>query len=288
MLHRILSRLSPEQKSRLRAIDRKARQIFVRTFRSYGNADLLRSLRAIGIRRGDTLMVHSSFRATSGFTGSPNDFIDTLIEAVGAEGHLLMVSMPYLSSTYTYLQQGKVFDVRKTVSQMGIISETFRRRAGVQRSLHPTHPILAFGPRAQWIVGDHEKCLYPCGVATPFDKVYQLGGKVLFFNASFFTLTFFHYLEELIKDSLDFSLFFPNPFEVPFIDFEGHRRTMQTYVYTLEANRRRRPQVLRDEFDEQNLVRQHRLGNSRFELIATEDAVRCLDSMAARGIYFYE
>jgi hypothetical protein len=63
---------------------------------------------------------------------------------------------------------------------------------------------------------------------------------------------------------------------------------MQTYVYTLEANRRRRPQVLRDEFDEQNLVRQHRLGNSRFELIATEDAVRCLDSMAARGIYFYE
>jgi aminoglycoside 3-N-acetyltransferase len=288
MLHRVLSHLSPEQKSRLRVIDRKVRQMFVRTFRSYGKHELLRSLAALGIQRGDALMVHSSFGGTSGFIGSPNDFIDTLIEAVGPQGHLLMVSMPYLSSTYAYLQQGKVFDVRKTVSQMGIVSETFRRRAGVQRSLHPTHPILALGPRAEWIVADHEKSLYPCGIATPFDKLFQLRGKVMFFNASFFTLTFFHYLEERIKDRLDFSLFFPEPFAVPYIDFQGRQRTMHTYVYTLEAIRRRRPQILRDEFDRRNLVKQQRLGNSRFELIGTEDAVRCLDDLAARGIYFYD
>src|SRR5262249_24446185 len=149
-------------------------------------------------------------------------------------------------SAYEYLQKGTVFNVRKTVSHMGIVSESFRRRSGVLRSQHPTHPVLAFGPRAAWVVEGHEHCLYPCGLGTPFDKLVQLSGKVLFFDVSFFTLTFFYYLEELIKEQIDFPLFFPEPFDVPFIDREGNRRVMKTYVYTLEANRRRRPQILKD------------------------------------------
>ena len=262
--------------------------MFVRRFRSYGKLELIKALRSLGIERGNALMVHSGFNRTKGFTGSPNDFIDALLEVVGPEGHLLMVSMPYMSSTFDYLQKRTIFDVRKTVSHMGVVSETFRRRPGVLRSLHPTHPILAFGPRAGWIVADHEKCLYPCGLGTPFDKLFQLGGKVLFVDASFFTFTFFHYLEERIKDRIDFSLFFPEPFEVPYIDSDGNRRVMRTYVYTLEANRRRRPQISRDEFDRQRLVKKQRLGNSHLELIGTVDAVRCIDEMAARGIFFYE
>ncbi|HEY2989751.1 MAG TPA: AAC(3) family N-acetyltransferase [Candidatus Binatia bacterium] len=287
MFSRLLAHLSPKQKSRLRSVDRLARQIFVRKFLSYRKPQLIKTMRALGIARGEALMVHSSFDVAGGFTGSPSEFIDALIEVVGPEGHLLMVSMPYLSSTYAYLQQGKIFDVRKTVSQMGIISETFRRRSGVLRSQHPSHPILAFGPRAAWLTKDHENCLYPCGLGTPFDKLFQLRGKVLFFNVSFYTFTFFHYLEERIKSRLDFPLFFPEPFEVPFIDLTGTRRIMRTYVYSLEANRRRRPEILKEEFDRQNLVKERRLGNSHLQLIATEDAVRCLDDMTARGIYFY-
>ena len=262
--------------------------MFVRNFLSYGKPELIRALRSLGIERGNALMVHSSFSTVSGFTGSPNDFVDALMDVVGPEGHLLMVSMPYMSSTFAYLQNGKIFDVRKTLSHMGVVSETFRRRPGVLRSQHPTHPILAFGPRAAWFVGDHEKCLYPCGLGTPFDKLFQLGGKVLFVNASFFTLTFFHYLEERIKERIDFSLFFPEPFEVPFIDLNGNRQVMRTYVYTLEANRRRRPQVLKDELDRQELIKYRRVGNSYLQLVCTEDAIRCLDEMAARGILFYE
>ncbi len=262
--------------------------MFVRRFRSYGKPELTNALRSLGIERGNALLVHSGFNRTTGFTGSPNDFIDALLEVVGPEGHLLMVSMPYMSSTFEYLQKGAIFDVRKTVSHMGIVSETFRRRSGVLRSQHPTHPILAFGPRAAWIVGGHEKCLYPCGLGTPFDKLFQLGGKLLFVDVSFFTMTFFHYLEERIKERIDWSLFFPDSFEVPYIDLNGNRQVMQTYVYTLEANRRRRPQISRDEFDRQHLVKKQRVGNSHLELISTVDAVRCIDEMAARGIFFYE
>jgi len=202
----------------------------------------------MGVKSGDALMVHSGFSRATGFTrtrgfiGSPADFIDVLMEIVGPEGHLLMVSMPYMSSTFDYLKKGAIFDVRKTISQMGIVSESFRRRSGVLRSQHPTHPVLAIGSRAGWLVDGHERCLYPCGLETPFDKLLQLGGKVLFFDVSFFTFTFFHHLEERIKDRIGFPLFFPELFEVPFIDRQGNRKVMRTYVYTLEANRRRRPQ----------------------------------------------
>jgi aminoglycoside 3-N-acetyltransferase len=287
MFSRILLCLSAEQKSKLRAFQKKAKRILIQTFRSYDKTQLIGAFRSLGIERGDALMVHSGFDTTNGFTGSPNDFIDVLLEVLGPEGHLLMVSMPYMSSTYDYLSQGKIFDVRKTVSHMGVVSETFRRRGDVLRSQHPTHPILAKGPKAAWLVEQHENCLYPCGKGTPFEKLLQLGGKVLFFDASFFTLTFFHYLEERIKHRIDFPLFFPQPFEVPFIDREGSRRVMRTYVYTLEANRRRRPQISKDELDKRGLIKYGRIGKSFLQLVRTEDLVGVIDDMAARGVFFY-
>ena len=246
------------------------------------------ALRSLGVERGDALMVHSSFHGAPGFTGSPSLFIDALIELVGPEGHLLMVSLPYLSSTYDYLKEGKLFDVRKTISHTGILSEAFRRRSGVLRSQHPTHPILALGPEANWLVAGHERCLYPCGLGTPFDKFQQLGGKVLLFNVTIYAFSFFHFLEERIKDQLKFPLFLPEPFEVPYIDFEGKRQLMRTYVYSSEAIRRRRFWVLTNELGRQNLIKAQHLGNSYLQLLGTRDLIRCLDEMTAQGIYFYE
>ena len=80
---------------------------------------------------------------------------------------------------------------------MGLVSEYFRRRPDVVRSLHPTHPILVHGPDAEAIVAAHPACLYPCGPDTPFDRLLALDGKVVFFNVEFAVFTFFHYLEHL-------------------------------------------------------------------------------------------
>jgi hypothetical protein len=63
---------------------------------------------------------------------------------------------------------------------------------------------------------------------------------------------------------------------------------MQTYVYSLEAIRKRRPQILKDEFHRQNIIKEQRVGNSHLQLVGTTDAVRCFDNMTERGIYFYE
>ena len=106
-------------------------------------------------------MLHSAFEPFHGFRGTIEELTNALLEAIGPEGNLLMVSLAYGSSSLEYLKNLKLFDVRKTPSMMGLVSEFFRRRPNVLRSLHPTHPMLALGPKAEWIVADHELSEYP-------------------------------------------------------------------------------------------------------------------------------
>ena len=208
MLQQILTRLSPVQKSKLRGWYHKGKVGFVQRFRSYDPATLKKSLAAeFGIGAGDTLLVHSAYGPLTGFQGSPNDLIDTLLEAIGPSGNLMMVSMPFFSSASEYLRKANVFDVRKTASKMGLISETFRRRPGVVRSLHPTHPVLVYGPAAEAMVSGHEDCMYPCGPGSPYEKFMELNGRVLFYGVTEFHFTFHHF--ELRERSFGADFFKP-------------------------------------------------------------------------------
>jgi len=287
MLSALLSRL-PLQKSKLRAVYYGLQQRLVDTFRSYGEPELLAALRGLGIAEGDTLMVHAGFSRRSGFKSSPTNLVETLLTAVGPEGHLLMVSMAYMSSAYEYLKQGKPFDVRKTVSHMGIVTETFRRRPGVLRSLHPSNPILAFGPKAEWIIKGHEGCAQPCGPGSPFEKLCGLRAKVLFYDASIYTLTFFHYLEDMLAERLPFKLFRDELMDAKVIDYDGVERLVQTFVYSEEAIRRRRPNIMTAELDRLGLIRRTHVGNSRLILLSTPDLVRVVSELADLGVFFYE
>ncbi len=241
MLRFLLSRLSSSQKTKLKALYLARKRQFIKRFLSYGSRDLESLLRVLGVTSGDTVMLHSSFNALSGFRGSPKELSDVFLRSVGPNGNLLMVSLPYSSSTYEYLKKRNTFDVRKTPSHMGIISESFRRREGVIRSFHPTHPVLAFGPKAEWITADHDKCLYPCGPGSPFEKFSQLEGKIVFFNVPFTTMTLFHYLEHLVERTLPFPLYLSEMFEVPSIDSTGKTTMIKTRVFSPDAVRRRRP-----------------------------------------------
>ncbi len=122
-------------------------------------------------------MLHSTFELSGGFCANIDALIDTFVRAVGESGNLLMVSLPYRSSSYEYLGRLPYFYARQTSSQMALISAVFRRREGVLRDLHPTHPVLACGSKAELIVSDHEKCAFGCGPGTPFEKLLLLNAR---------------------------------------------------------------------------------------------------------------
>ena len=158
---------------------KNSKKITERLF-SYTPTQLDYKLKTMGITEGDTILMHSGFKFLNGFNGTPDQVIECILNIIGHSGNLLMVSMPYRGSTYKYLKEGIPFDVNNTMSAMGIITETFRRRPGVVRSLNPAHPILAYGPAAEWIIADHEKTMYSCGKGSPFEKILRLNAKALF------------------------------------------------------------------------------------------------------------
>lgn len=279
--------LTARQKRRIREALRIAEKSLADVLFRHGPAELQNGLSRLGIRRGDTILVHSAFRRATGFRGSPQDVIACLLSAVGEEGNLLMVSLPYETSSYEHLRHDPLFDLRRTPSRMGIVSEVFRRREGVRRSLHPTHPVLALGKDAEWLVRDHEKCGTPCGAGTPFAKLREIGGKVLFFDVPFGNFTFIHHIEDLLEASLPFPLYRDESFPGRVLDQDGQPLVVPTRVFSQRAVSTRRPEVLERHLRDKGLLLRGRVGRTRLMVVGCEDAARVALEMAGREVFFY-
>jgi aminoglycoside 3-N-acetyltransferase len=277
--------LSGRQKRALKARINQAKQRIVTALRSYDAPRLITQLRRMGISESDTVLVHSNFEPLSGFKGTPKDVVNALADFLGSRGNLLMVSIPFRGSAYDYLAQNKVYDARKTMSMMGLITEMFRRRPGTLRSLHPTHPVLAAGKDAEWLVAGHESCRYPCGPGTPFEKFRTLNGKILFFDVGFGAITFFHHVEHLLMGDLPFPVYDERVFEAAVLDASGTRRTVTTQAYSKQFPRS--AEKLEQEMIKSGKIQKGRVGNSSLLLVTAEDVVACQTAMVKAGRYPY-
>lgn len=282
MLRKILSgTLDDKRKLALKSRYNTMRGFFIKSFMSYDGDGLVRRLRKMGIKETDTLLVHSNTNPDSGFKGAPVDAVNALVKAVGEKGNLLMVSIPFRGTSYDYLSKGKPFHKDKTISMMGLITEIFRRKEGVRRSLHPTHPVLAFGKDSAWITEGHERCKTPCGEGTPFEKFRKLGGKILFFDVGFGAITFFHYVEDVTRDMLPFPVYHKDPFFIKAFDENKTGHTVETYAFNKDV--KREAGKLESEMKKRGLIKYGRIGNSSLLLVDAEDVVRSQTDMIKAG-----
>jgi hypothetical protein len=98
-------------------------------------------------------------------------------------------------------RQQPVFDVRTQPSEMGILSEVFRRRAGVVRSLHPTASIAAFGPLATELVSGHHLAPRTFGAGTPYARMAEYPTAIVGLGIAYFRcLTQVHAAEDLLGE----------------------------------------------------------------------------------------
>lgn len=282
MLSKIITgSLNEKQKLALKSRVNGIKGFFIKYLLSYDAEDLTRKLRDMGIKETDTLLVHSNTNPESGFKGAPLDLVSALVDFVGKDGNLLMVSIPFRGSVYDYLSKGKPFHKDKTLSMMGLITEIFRRKAGVKRSLSPTHPVLAAGKDSDWIVEGHERCKYPCGAGSPFEKFRNLNGKILLYDVGFGAITFFHHVEEITKDLLPFSVYHEQPFYTKAYDEKRNEYSVTTYAFNkdIRGDARR----LEPEMNKKRLVKYGRIGNTSLILIEAADVVRCQTEMIRTG-----
>ena len=200
--------------------------------------DIVTGLRAIGLRAGATVLVHSSlssFGRVAGATATEaaNTVIEALLEVTGPRGTLML---PTFSGSATFGPDNPpVFDVRHTPCNTGRIPETFRARSDARRSLHPDHSIAAVGPRTDELLHDHELSPLPCGPDTPFGRLARSeDGYVLFLGADLACNTMFHHVEEIAGAPYHLQ---PGPTEATVIDYEGRRRTVSVWLHRWDTER---------------------------------------------------
>jgi aminoglycoside 3-N-acetyltransferase len=213
--HRIIKRLN-----------RKVSRQFNRVFSHVDREMLVNSFRNIGLDKGSIVCVHSSLSRLGHVVGGADAIIDALIETVRPEGCIMMPSFSMGGSMMSYLDRGEIFDVRNSPSNVGFITEVFRKRPGVLRSLHPTNSLLAWGKRAKEFLRDHDKSLTPYGPDTPYGRIAEEENSFILMLE-----THIHSLLHHLQERVNFPNFFlPEERKVCFIDDKGKKRTMRTKV----------------------------------------------------------
>ena len=172
----------------------------------------------LGICRGDTVLVHSSLKSMGVPGLTPREVFEGRLEAIG-DGTIVF---PTLS--YEYCNPGqRVFDVRTTPSNVGAIPEYFRTSfEGAIRSLCPTHSCAAYGRDAEYITCDQHLDTTPCGEHSPFRKLRNLNGKVLFLGCGCNCNTSMHAVEELVEPDY----LYGDSYEYTLIDIDGKEHKM--------------------------------------------------------------
>ena len=159
------------------------------------HSSLKKNLLQSGILPSDTLLVHSSMKSIGEVEGGPDTVLDVLMDHSGREGLLVFPTLSY----DIYGKEEKIFSPEKTPSVVGLLTEMFRKRPGVVRSLHPTHSVAAYGKDAKDFCRDHEKFSTPCARKSPWGKLYDRKAKIFFIGTkSIACCTFFHGVEEFL------------------------------------------------------------------------------------------
>ncbi len=201
-----------------------------------------------------------------------------------------------ISSTYSgetgtaveYVKKGIVFDVKKTPSQMGFLTEIFRRSPGVIRSVHPTHPVAACGLLATEILREHSMAGTPCGRKTPYGRLLDHGGKILFLGTDIRVMTFFHTVEEILESQIPFSPFTKETFVVKSRDENGDLVITQTRLFEQYYSRRRNLEKLVPVLKRQHWWRESDLCNLKAILLNASDVLEATSILAKQRIYCYE
>ncbi|WP_158859329.1 AAC(3) family N-acetyltransferase [Lunatibacter salilacus] len=157
--------------------------------------DVIKSeLIGLGLKKGDKVLVHASLKSLGKLPDAAKTVTDAFLELLGNEGTLLMPALSYSSVT----KENPFFDWGHTPSCVGGLSEYFRTRTGAIRSIHPTHSVCALGKEAGHFTESHFNERTPVGSNSPFFKLKQAKGKVLFLGCGLKPNTSMHGVEELV------------------------------------------------------------------------------------------
>lgn len=199
---------------------------------------LARDFHLLGVRPGDTLMVHASIRSVGPIPGGAKTLLSALRDAVGTGG-TLMGFASWCDSPYEETLNGRylsperratwpVFDPRTAAvyGGFGMFNELMRIEPDAQRSGHPDASMVAVGPNARWLTAHHAfDDAY--GPTSPLARLVAASGRVLLLGAPLDAVTVLHLAEAVARVPGKRRV----SYEMPVLDEEGRRTWVRCSNY---------------------------------------------------------
>lgn len=231
---------------------------------------LKEQIRALGIEKDDTVLIHTSMRAVGPVEKGAEGVIEAFCQVL-SEGLFLV-------PTHTWAvvnRNNPVYDVRNTVPNIGALPRCAAFRRDGFRSLHPTHSIWGHGKDAEAFLAGEERSGTPAPVAGAWSRLADRKAKILLIGIGNERNTFIHAVDEMADIP---NRIHPEPFLVTIFDqegqehhtwFAGHYCTEHPHVSEQFINFDRA-------FTELGVWKEGRLGNAKVMIV---DSVKCRDTV---------
>lgn len=248
---------------------------------------LLYDLQVMGIKKGDNIMVHSSLSNIGYVDGGAKTVVDTLFEAIGTEGTMMMPAFAHSTFSKYYLDSNPVFDIMNSPSKAGAVTEEFRKRKNTLRSFHPTDSVCANGPLAEYLTNSHFNQITPYNEQSPYYKFALHHGKILNIGVPLNTsCTNLHTLEDAVD--FKFPIYHSKIYAVKMLNEKGEVKFMRTKVHDPAFSQKRKPDALIPVFEKDGVLKHYTFGEAK---VLLADAKGLFDSMLKnyheKGITMY-
>ena len=163
--------------------------------RGFVVADIVDALAQINVRRGDTVVMHSSLMhlgrpSDSSLSEYPKRVIEAVMSYLGEDG-TLAVPAP----NYDYGSKGLPFDLRRSPVErsMGVCSAHAMTLPNVQRSPNPIFSVACLGRHAVEVC--HPDTGTAFGAESAWDRLLAMDARILMLGSGVDDMTFIRYIE---------------------------------------------------------------------------------------------
>lgn len=246
----------------------------------YNVQDLPHRIEALGLEKGDVLLVHNSLfnfgmPSDCKLSDVPSAMYSALKAAIGDEGTM---AVPTFNFDFC---KGLPFNKQESPSKnMGVFSEYVRKLPQSKRSGHAMQSIAVVGPAADCILeNDTESSFSPHG---PFDKLKALNAKIVLLGADINAVSMVHWIEE--KYEVPYRYW--KTFTGPYVDDATHtEKSYKMFVRSLETNPVLKLHPIERELAKANKIKEAKIGAGSIKVFSMGDFVSVTEKLISENPY---
>ena len=192
----------------------------------YDFKKLKESYRSIGLKKNDTIYLTGNLFLLGYFKPMKKILhchFKAISDIIGKGG---TISFPTFS--YSLVRTKKIFSLKDTPSETGVLTEYLRKKRGSIRQVHPYSSVTSLGKNAKFICKNNSNHAY--GYDSPFHRLYELNAKYVSLGIKpNLVCSLSHHIETILNVPYRFTKEFSHLVRLK----NGKKKKQKFYLYVL-------------------------------------------------------